>query len=152
MQRPICVLLYEISVFHSSMFVIQTKDHCLSCSTTATNGVPLSQCDVRLEFSFFSLLKPEAYCPCKSKIKAAFHKLNLHRLSWGTKKIGLRSKIKKVLFCVLATLLCDCHQMDVCISVIIYGYGIYIVQHDFYFILFEMYFCTFQVLNCNKLF
>lgn len=33
--------------------------------------------------------------------------------------------------------------MDVCISVIIYEYDIYNVQHDFYFDVFEMYFLHF---------
>lgn len=52
---------------------------------------------------------------------------------------------------VLANILCDCHQMDVCISVIIYEIQYIMYSMIFIFRVFEMYFFALsKVLNCNR--
>lgn len=52
---------------------------------------------------------------------------------------------------VLANILCDCHQMDVCISVIIYEIQYIMYSMIFIFHVFEMYFFALsKVLNCNR--
>lgn len=52
-------------------------------------------------------------------MKAAFQKLNLHSFNRNQEYLNQKSTI----LC-LSNFLCDCHQMDVCISVIIYEYSI----------------------------
>lgn len=116
-----CIQCFVNAVFlHSSTFVIQTTDHCLSCSTTATNGVPLSQRGVNVELDSSQLTVPDL---SGNQRKTAFHKINLHSLD-GNQEYRTSKRNLNVLFCVLAPFSVTVTKMDVCISVIIYEYSI----------------------------
>lgn len=84
--------------FHSSTFVIQTKDHCLSCSTTATNGVPLSQCGVNIELGFSHYWSLSSQTLNINQMTGAFRTFNdLHSFNGNQEYIG-QNKIRKYYF------------------------------------------------------
>lgn len=65
------------------------------------------------------------------------------RVNWehGVRRINVELRVKKR--SVLANILCDSHQMDVCISVIIYEIQYIMYSMIFIFRVFEMYFLHF---------
>lgn len=114
-QRPVCVLQQVVRTMFLSAASFSFIHPRLSIrqKTTVWAAARRQPTECLYPSAAFSLITA-AHRPCKVKMKAAFHPFQQEpRIA----------ESKKHILC-LSNVLCDCHQMDVCISVIIYEYSI----------------------------
>lgn len=142
--------LINVSVFVNLSLSVRRHHHLVLglSSNPTTETVPFyPRCIIQ------TIIRLVCRIPCYPSLHdnpwiAAFHKRNIQQEPRIQNCKQIRLKIGNILVSYLSCLLCDCHQMDVCVYLI---YKYWCIMYSMIFILvdFKCTFCTFQVLNCK---